>query len=246
MKTNELYRGLAAAAVRGRAAREGKALPPELTETPLAELSEDAEDKLLDLGREWGVKLYRFKRGHEELPRVKLVLGYLRGIMPESILDVGSGRGVFLFPFLDAFPECRVTALDILPHRVEFLEDIHRGGVARLGVLNADICAMPIPEKSVDVVTLLEVLEHIGGEAVCHRHRAIQAGQQPGAYTSAHKARTHGAFREGRVREAPLFRGPGSSGAVCECGGMKWITELSNIRARPTWRAPACSRGMRT
>ena len=161
MEYRELYRALAASAVRGQAAREGKQLPPELLETPLEALGQEDTDRLLDMGREWGVKLYRFKRGHGDLPRVKLMLGYLRGIGPESLLDVGSGRGVFLFPFLDAFPDCSVTALDLLPHRVEFLEDLRRGGLTRLDVRMADVCSQPLPERSVDVVTMLEVLEHI-------------------------------------------------------------------------------------
>ena len=161
MNNDELYRELAASAVRGRALREGIALPSALTQTPLDALTDSEIDQLLALGRTWGMKLYRFKRGREQMPRVKLVLGYLRGIMPQSLLDVGSGRGVFLFPMLNAFPDCSVIALDLLPKRVEFLEDVHLGGVARLNVLNADISARPIPEKSVDVATLLEVLEHI-------------------------------------------------------------------------------------
>ena len=61
----------------------------------------------------------------EDLPRVQVVLGFLRGIVParqcKSLLDVGSGRGVFLFPLLRDFPDIEVTSLDILPHRVELL-----------------------------------------------------------------------------------------------------------------------------
>lgn len=161
MDHSELYRELAAAAVRGRAARDGRELPERLSKPPLEELSEDDLEELLRLGREWGVKLYYFKRGHEQMPRVKAVLGALRGIMPESLLDVGTGRGVFLFPFLEGFSGCTVTSLDILPHRVELLEDISRGGVRRLTAMRADICAGAVPEKSADVVTMLEVLEHI-------------------------------------------------------------------------------------
>lgn len=56
----------------------------------------------------------------EDLPRVQVVLGFLRGIVPagqcQSLLDVGSGRGVFLFPLLRDFPDMEVTSLDILPH----------------------------------------------------------------------------------------------------------------------------------
>ncbi len=161
MEYAELYMRLAAAAVRGTALREGRALPPELAAPPLSALSERELERLADIGREWGVKLYRFKRGHEELPRVRAALGFLRGVMPESLLDVGSGRGVFLFPFLNAFPECSVTSVDILEHRTAFLRDISAGGVERLTALAADIRARPLPDRSVDAVTMLEVLEHI-------------------------------------------------------------------------------------
>ena len=48
---------------------------------------------------EW--KDYYFKL-KDDLPRVQVVLGFLQGIVPmgqcQSLLDVGSGRGVFLFP----------------------------------------------------------------------------------------------------------------------------------------------------
>ena len=161
MRYTELYRPLAAAAVRGHAARQGLQLPPALGEKPLQALTEQDLAALLELGNVWGVKLYRFKRGHENLPRVRQILGFLRSVQPESLLDVGSGRGVFLFPFLDGFPGVPVTSLDLLDHRVGFLEDIRRGGVDRLTALRADICACPLPEKSADVVTMLEVLEHI-------------------------------------------------------------------------------------
>ena len=161
MTHDGMYERLAAAAVRGHAVREGLPLPAPLGEKPLAALTEEDLTALLDLGRAWGVKLYRFKRGHEDMPRVKQILGFLRGVQPESLLDVGSGRGVFLFPFLDTFPGVPVTSLDLLDYRVDFLEDIRRGGVDRLTALRADVCACPLPEKSADVVTMLEVLEHI-------------------------------------------------------------------------------------
>lgn len=161
MEACETYSRLSAAAVRGFALRSGRTLPPALAEAPLEELAEPELAELWRLGREWGIKLYRFKRAHEDLPRVRQVLGFLRGVCPESLLDVGSGRGVFLFPFLDAFPQVKVTCLDILDYRVEFLEDIRRGGVFNLMPVLADIRSQPLPDKSADVVTMLEVLEHI-------------------------------------------------------------------------------------
>lgn len=109
-------------------------------------------------------KLHYFKE-KEDLPRVQVVLGFLQGIVPagqcDSLLDVGSGRGVFLFPLLREFPELEVTSLDILPHRVALLECVRSGGVENLHPMLADICDSGIPDKSFDVVTMLEVLEHI-------------------------------------------------------------------------------------
>mgnify|MGYP006144177473 CR=1 FL=1 len=46
------------------------------------------------------------------MPRVRAMLGTLRGLAPESLLDVGSGRGVFLWPMLDGLPDVRVTSIE--------------------------------------------------------------------------------------------------------------------------------------
>ena len=101
----------------------------------------------------------------DDLPRVQVVLGFLQGIVPaglcNSLLDVGSGRGVSLFPLLREFPDLEVTSLDILPHRVELLQCIHDGGIVNLHPIQANICSWAAPDKSFDVVTMLEVMEHI-------------------------------------------------------------------------------------
>lgn len=110
------------------------------------------------------LKMHYFKT-KDDLPRVQVVLGFLHGIVPagqcRSLLDVGSGRGAFLFPLLREFPDLEVTSIDILPHRVELLDCIRRGGVGNLHPIEADICGCGLPDKSADVVTMLEVLEHI-------------------------------------------------------------------------------------
>ncbi len=139
------------AAVKGYAERIGK---------NVSELSADDEDEIVRFARENSFKDYHFKK-KDVLPRVHKVIGFLRSIYFESLLDVGSGRGVFLFPFLESFPCVRVTSVDILDKRVEMLADIKNGGIDRLNAVKADICTQPFPDKSFDVITLLEVLEHI-------------------------------------------------------------------------------------
>ena len=155
---------LAAAYVRGRL---GASIPTDLLDTPLEELSEGRLDDIIATGLAAGLRLHRFKRTIG-LPRVRKTLGALHGLAPESLLDVGSGRGAFLWPLLDAFPDLPVTTLDLLAHRVADMEAVRAGGVWRLHPVLGDATAMPFEDRAFDGVTALEVLEHIP-----HAERAL-------------------------------------------------------------------------
>jgi ubiquinone/menaquinone biosynthesis C-methylase UbiE len=117
-------------------------------------------DAVIAAGTSAGLRLHRFKRTME-LPRVRKTLGALRGLLPASLLDVGSGRGAFLWPLLDAFPALPVTTLDRLAHRVADMEAVRAGGAARLCPVLGDATALPFADRAFDGVTALEVLEHI-------------------------------------------------------------------------------------
>lgn len=152
----------AAAWLRGHARMTGAPeIDPELLTMPLEVLTEGELCAIVKTGEATGQKLYPFKTGKAELPRVRQVLGFLLGIEFDTLLDVGSGRGVFLLPFLEAFPQVQVTSLDLLDKRVTFLKELAAGGYTNLSAYNKNICDQPFPEDSFDVVTLLEVLEHI-------------------------------------------------------------------------------------
>lgn len=160
---------LSAAYVRGYAERmDTPEIPEYIREKRLNDLTDEELMQLYSIGKKAELKMHRFKN-HEDLPRVHKVLGFLRSIWPENLLDVGSGRGVFLFPFLCAFPNTPVTSVDLLDYRVEFLNDIRCGGMDQLTAMQMDICGNALPENSFDVVTMLEVLEHIPDvqKAVC-------------------------------------------------------------------------------
>lgn len=152
----------ASAWIRGHAGRTGiPQLAGELTELPLEILGEEELLEIVAAGKQAELKLYPFKSGKAELPRVRRVMGFLHSLQFETLLDVGSGRGVFLIPFLKEFPWIRVTSLDILEKRVTFLNELADGGYPQLHAVRENICEQPFPENSFDVVTLLEVLEHI-------------------------------------------------------------------------------------
>ena len=162
MEDGRYYDAFAAAYYRGMALRgENVALSERLLRAPLEELTDEERQAIIRAGCAVRDRRYYFKRTHGEMARVKRVLGFLRSVRFDTLLDVGSGRGAFLIPFMDEFPWVRVSSADILEHRVRFLQDMRAGGVDRLTAVNADITRMPFDEKSHDVVTMLEVLEHI-------------------------------------------------------------------------------------
>ncbi len=139
----DIYRETAAAYVRGTLGLDRA--------TPEADLWHAAAQA--------GLKLHRFKQTMG-LPRVSAVLGILRGLGPASLVDIGTGRGVFLWPLLDAFPGLSVTAVEPDAHRRSILEAVARGGVGRLSVLADDASTLPLADQAADIVTALEVIEH--------------------------------------------------------------------------------------
>ena len=142
--TDDLYGELAAAYVRGMCPDA----PPDAS-----------VPALLDHGRRRGLKLHRFKRT-AALPRVRAVLGALRGLVPVTLADIGSGRGVFLWPLLDAFPGLPVTAIERDERQFTHLAAVQRGGIGRFSAVHADAAGLPIEDAAFDVTTALEVLEH--------------------------------------------------------------------------------------
>lgn len=138
------YLDLAAAFVRGRL----PALPP----LPSVEL--------VRRGTEAGLRLHKFKR-NAGLLRVRRVLGVLHGLAPQNLLDVGSGRGTFLWPLLEAFPTLDVTAVDHDARRAADLQALSRGGLTRLSAAEMDATRLAFPDGHFDGVTMLEVLEHL-------------------------------------------------------------------------------------
>lgn len=145
MEDDPLYRRFAIAYLNGAAG------------TAIA-LDDETAD-LRAIAAENGLKIHRFKRSGV-LPRVAAALGVLRGIAPANLLDVGTGRGAFLWPFLEAFPDIPTTCIDILEHRVAMLSAVARGGIGNLNVVRGEGGSLPFADGAFDSATALEVLEH--------------------------------------------------------------------------------------
>jgi ubiquinone/menaquinone biosynthesis C-methylase UbiE len=162
MDTDGRYYGkIAAAFVRGKAKSEKLIeLPVELLDMDVYQLSEDEINDVVQRGADSGLRLHKFKRTME-LPRVRKVLGFIRGQYPQSLLDVGSGRGNFLWPLMDSFPYLNVTSIDIDIRRVNDINAVREGGFDSLSVQLMDATKIGFENEAFDMVTALEVLEHI-------------------------------------------------------------------------------------
>lgn len=152
------FEALAAAYLRGQI--PSLDFPDRLRDAPLDELSQEELEEIVLRGRSQEIRIHRFKRTMG-LERVRRSLGILRGLHPSNLLDVASGRGAFLWPLLTEFPELEVTAIERDPIHLAYFAAVARGGWSGLRAAQADAAALPFTSRSFEVVTLLEILEHL-------------------------------------------------------------------------------------
>lgn len=165
MEHETFFLRTAASFVRGRCIQgESIELTDVQCESSLDELTNDQLLEIFRTGINAGIKLHKFKRTMG-LARVRRAFGVLHSLSPEDLLDVGSGRGVFLWPLLDEFPLLPVTTVDQNKQRADDLEAVRLGGIDRLTAFQMDVTELTFDDNQFDVATMLEVLEHIPAAA---------------------------------------------------------------------------------
>jgi len=108
-------------------------------------------------------KLYNFKKTDLSLlPRVKWIMGIIRSLYIESIIDFGSQRGAMLWPLMNEFENITFTAIDMDPDIYNYLNCVKKGGVNNLSPIKGDITDLKdLPDQSADLVIASEIFEHL-------------------------------------------------------------------------------------
>ena len=153
------YQRITSAMVRGKLSSEYPG--HELFSKFLEDLTEDQNQQLLQLGTEHNIKLHTFQR-QEASPETKKILDVIRGISPDNVLDIGSGRGSFIWRLLDEYRNMPITAIDTSEERIQSIKSIYTGGITNLKAKQANTTDLSMyPNDSFDVSTVLKVLEYI-------------------------------------------------------------------------------------
>jgi len=90
------------------------------------------------------------------------------------ILEIGCSSGYFLKDLQKNFPEAFIIGSDVIPDKLELLAD----DLTNIPLMQFDLTNCPLPEESVDVLIMLNVLEHIERdlEALIQAQRILKPG----------------------------------------------------------------------
>jgi len=105
----------------------------------------------------WDKKSARFRSLHRITPfRLQLIQEFAGPVNGKKIADLGCGGGLLAIPLLDRGAD--VTGVDISAESIAVAREVAGGrGTFNVG----DICDLPLPSGSFDLVLLMDVMEHI-------------------------------------------------------------------------------------
>ncbi|TAE00058.1 MAG: class I SAM-dependent methyltransferase [Bacteroidetes bacterium] len=151
-----LHQRLAAAFVRGTITDMN-----ELFNKVLFELKDQQINELIEIGQRHGLKLSVFYNA-QELNLYAKVIQLLKNIQPDNLLDLGSGRGTFVWQFLDNFPFISLTVVENQSRFVQNLQAVYKGGFGHLKIIPNKLTDLAVLQYfEFDVVTAIQVIEYL-------------------------------------------------------------------------------------
>ena len=124
----------------------------------LEDLTLDEINTLISLGVKNNLSLSILTRS-PELPHIVKIMGILRGIQPDHLLDIGSRRSKFVWQVLDNFHFLPTTSIDIDKTYTKEIKQIHKGGFTTLRAKDINASELSVFAKNqFDVITAIDTL----------------------------------------------------------------------------------------
>jgi len=115
-------------------------------------------DELIEKADKQKFDYHNFK--NSKLPRVEKVIGLLKGINTPNVIDIGFGRGKFLYPFLEEFGNFPITSIELSKSAIKEASMLEKS-FTKLNIIETDFFENDFLDKSFHTLTALEVMEHI-------------------------------------------------------------------------------------
>lgn len=179
---------------------------------------------------------------------VKRVLSRIRalGIEQGLALDVGTGPGIFPLGIADSLPELEFLGIDLSPAMIETAQANarERGLDERVHFQIGSAYALPLPDKSVDLVLCVHTMHHLE-DPLAFMNEAARVLKQGGKYVIVDLRRDapkplaiffnllwHLFIREERARDG-LWNSLKAALTVKECEGLLRSSILPHGRIYP-------------
>jgi ubiquinone/menaquinone biosynthesis C-methylase UbiE len=133
-----------------------------------------------------GADAWRESRGAEPDPLYEGALRLAELRPGEVVVDVGCGRGELLVEAM-RLGASRAIGVEYAPAAVELArETIAVAGISDTSVVRADARALPLEDASADLVTMIDVVEHLTGRELAAALREVRRVLRPGGRIFVH------------------------------------------------------------